>query len=134
MTQSAEHVSIGVPLTIADVVRVARQRVPVDLAAEARPRIVSSRAYVDTLVAADRTVYGITTGFGRLASVRIAASDVRQLQRNLLVSHAMGVGAPFSTEVVRAMLLLRAQSLSFGFSGIRLDIIALLVQKCKQHK
>ena len=89
---------------------------------------MSSRAYVDTLVAADRTVYGITTGFGRLASVRIAASDVRQLQRNLLVSHAMGVGAPFSTEVVRAMLLLRAQSLSFGFSGIRLDIIALLVE------
>jgi histidine ammonia-lyase len=63
-----------------------------------------------------------------LASVRIAAGDVRQLQRNLLVSHAMGVGTPLTTEVVRAMLLLRAQSLSFGFSGIRLAVIELLLE------
>ncbi|HYW50929.1 MAG TPA: histidine ammonia-lyase, partial [Gemmatimonadaceae bacterium] len=75
-----------------------------------------------------RTVYGITTGFGRLASVRIAAADVRQLQRNLLVSHAIGVGVPLSGEVVRAMLLLRAQSLSFGCSGVRIEIIELLIE------
>jgi len=119
---------IGAPLSIADVVRVARHGDPVRLADEARGQIVHSREYVESLVAADRTVYGITTGFGRLASVRIAASDVRQLQRNLLVSHAMGVGAPLSTEVVRAMLLLRAQSLSFGFSGIRIGVIELLLE------
>ncbi len=119
---------IGTPLSIADVVRVARHGDPVHLAEDARRRILRSREYVEALVAADRTVYGITTGFGRLASVRIAASDVRQLQRNLLVSHAMGVGAPLSTEVVRAMLLLRAQSLSFGFSGIRIGVIELLLE------
>ncbi len=127
MTPS-EPILIGTPLTIADVVRVARHRAPVLLAPEARDRILRSRAYVDSLVAADRTVYGITTGFGRLASVRIATADVQQLQRNLLVSHAMGVGAPLSSEVTRAMLLLRAQSLSFGFSGIRIAVIELLLE------
>ena len=121
-------VQVGRSLSIADVVQVARHGARVTLAEEARPRIDSSRAYVDALVAADRTVYGITTGFGRLASVRIAAGDVRQLQRNLLMSHAMGVGVPLSTEVVRGMLLLRAQSLSFGCSGIRISVIALLIE------
>ncbi len=127
MMPDTKSVVVGAPLSIADVVHVARHGARVQLADEARARIVKSRAYVESLVAADRTVYGITTGFGRLASVRIAASDVRQLQRNLLVSHAMGVGSPLSTEVVRAMLLLRAQSLSFGFSGIRIGVIELLL-------
>jgi len=127
MTASST-VHVGHALTIDDVVRVARHRAPVQLAGDVISRIEGSRRYVDALVAADRTVYGITTGFGRLASVRIAAADVQQLQRNLLVSHAMGVGAPLSTEVVRAMLLLRAQSLSFGFSGIRLVVIELLLE------
>ncbi|MBC7844140.1 MAG: histidine ammonia-lyase [Gemmatimonadaceae bacterium] len=122
-----DPVDVGLPISVADVVRVARHGARVRLADVARPRIVRSRDYVDALVAADRTVYGITTGFGRLASVRIAAGDVRQLQRNLLVSHAMGVGAPLTKEVVRAMLLLRAQSLAFGVSGIRIEVIELLL-------
>ena len=125
---TASDVLIGRSLTIDDVVQVARHGARVRLDDAARPRILSSRVYVDALVAADRTVYGITTGFGRLASVRIAAGDVQQLQRNLLVSHAMGVGVPFPTEVVRAMLLLRAQSLSFGYSGIRISVIELLLE------
>lgn len=124
---TVDPILVGQPLSIADVVRVARHGARVQLADEARARILRSREYVESLVAADRTVYGITTGFGRLASVRIAAGDVRQLQRNLLVSHAMGVGAPLSREVVRAMLLLRAQSLSFGVSGIRITVIELLL-------
>jgi histidine ammonia-lyase len=124
---SPEPVIVGATLTIADVVRVARDHAPVHLSADAIPRITRSRAYVDALVAENRTVYGITTGFGKLASVKIAPSDVRQLQRNLLVSHAMGVGQPLATDVVRAMLLLRAQSLAFGNSGIRLEVIQLLI-------
>jgi histidine ammonia-lyase len=122
-----ETIHVGAPITISDVVAVARHGAHVRLADEARGRIVQSRTYVESLVAADRNVYGITTGFGKLASVRIAAADVRQLQRNLLVSHAMGVGAPLATDVVRAMLLLRAQSLSFGVSGIRIEVIELLI-------
>jgi histidine ammonia-lyase len=124
----SETVFVGTPLSIDDVTKVARHGAPVRLAAEARERIIASRTYVDALVAADRTVYGITTGFGRLASVKIATDDVRQLQRNLLVSHAMGVGTPLATDVVRAMLLLRAQSLAFGFSGIRIAVIELLIE------
>jgi histidine ammonia-lyase len=123
-----DTVRVGNTLTISDVVSVARHGARVVLADEAKARILRSREYVESLVAADRTVYGITTGFGKLASVRIAATDVRQLQRNLLVSHAMGVGVPLATDVVRAMLLLRAQSLSFGVSGIRLCVIELLIE------
>ena len=121
-------VLVGHPLTIDDVALVARHDARVALADDARARIIRSREYVESLVAADKTVYGITTGFGRLASVRIAAGDVRQLQRNLLVSHAMGVGTPLSRDVVRGMLLLRAQSLSFGASGIRIAVIELLIE------
>ncbi len=120
-------VQVGEPLTVEDVVRVARHGALVRIAASAVARINASRAYVESLVAADRTVYGITTGFGRLASVKIASADVQKLQRNLLVSHAIGVGVPLSTEVVRAMLLLRAQSLAFGYSGVRMAVIDLLL-------
>lgn len=118
---------VGRPLALADVVRVARDGAMVALCPEARERIATSRAYVERLVAEGRTVYGVTTGFGKLANVRIDAADVRQLQRNLVVSHAMGVGEPYPTEVVRAMLLLRAQSLAMGHSGIRAEVIALLL-------
>jgi histidine ammonia-lyase len=126
MTNAA--VLVGQALTIDDVALVARHDAQVALADAARARIIRSREYVESLVAADKTVYGITTGFGRLASVRIAAGDVRQLQRNLLVSHAMGVGTPLPRDVVRGMLLLRAQSLSFGASGIRISVIELLLE------
>ncbi|MEP6590852.1 MAG: histidine ammonia-lyase [Gemmatimonadota bacterium] len=118
---------VGRPLSLRDVVRVARHGQPVALCPDAARRIAGSRAHVEQIVAEGRMVYGVTTGFGKLANVRIAPADVQQLQRNLIVSHAMGVGEPFSTEVVRAMLLLRAQSLSQGNSGIRVDVIVLLL-------
>ncbi len=120
-------VQVGTPISIEDVARVARDGAPVVLADAARPRIAASRQYIEQIVADHRTVYGVTTGFGKLAHVRIAPEDVRQLQRNLIVSHAMGVGEPLATDVVRAMLLLRAQSLAFGYSGARLEVIELLL-------
>ncbi len=119
---------VGRPLTLVDVVSVARHHQPVALCAEARARIATSRSYIERIVAEGRVVYGVTTGFGKLANVKIAPDDVQQLQRNLIVSHAMGVGEPLSTEVVRAMLLLRAQSLALGFSGIRVEVITLLLE------
>lgn len=120
-------VLVGRPLTLADVVAVARDGARVALCDDARGRIATSRAYIERLVAEGRTVYGVTTGFGKLANVRIDAADVQQLQRNLVVSHAMGVGTPYPAEVVRAMLLLRAQSLAQGNSGIRVEVIELLL-------
>lgn len=120
-------VQIGPPISLDEVVSVARQDARAELAPTARARMRASRDYIERLVAEGRTVYGVTTGFGKLASERIAPGDVQQLQRNLVVSHAMGVGEPFSTEVVRAMLLLRAQSLAAGYSGIRIEVVELLL-------
>ena len=123
-----DSVQVGPPLSINDVVRVARFGEAASLAESARERMRRSREYVDRLVEEGRTVYGISTGFGKLASEPIAPEDVQQLQRNLIVSHAMGVGEPFATEVVRAMLLLRAQSLAQGNSGIRIQVVELIIQ------
>ncbi len=122
-----DTVAVGTTLTLRDVVRVARFGASTALAPEARSAIAASRAYIDRLVAEDRVVYGVTTGFGKLANRKIAPQDVRQLQRNLIMSHAIGVGEPLPVEVVRAMLLLRAQSLSRGHSGVRIEVIELIL-------
>jgi histidine ammonia-lyase len=121
-------VVVGRPLTLEHVVSVARHGAPVLLDDEALQRIRRAREYVDRLLAEERNAYGITTGFGKLAQVRVSPEDVRRLQRNLIVSHAVGVGEPLPTEVVRAMLLLRAQSLSFGHSGAREEVVVLLLR------
>lgn len=123
-----DSVLVGEPLSIDDVVRVARDGADVAIAPDARTRMQQSRDYIERLVAEGRIVYGVTTGFGKLASERIDPADVRQLQRNLVVSHAMGVGEPLPAEVVRAMLLLRAQSLAMGCSGIRIEVVQLLLE------
>src|SRR6266480_6110245 len=80
------------------------------------------------IVARDVVVYGVNTGFGKLSDVRIPQSDLRQLQRNLVRSHACGIGNPLSEAEVRAMILLRANVLALGFSGVRLEIIQLLCE------
>jgi histidine ammonia-lyase len=123
-----DSVLIGEPMTLADVVRVARDGADVAISPAARTQMEASRRYIERLVDEGRTVYGVTTGFGKLATERIAPSDVKALQRNLIVSHAMGVGEPLPTDVVRAMLLLRAQSLALGHSGIRVEVVQLLLE------
>ena len=109
----------GADLTIADVEAVARGGATAQLDGSARARMEEARAVVERLVAAGEVVYGITTGFGDLAGTFIPPADARRLQENLLVSHAVGVGAPLPQDVVRAMLLLRANTLALGHSGCR---------------
>jgi histidine ammonia-lyase len=109
----------GADLTIADVEAVARGGATARLDRNARARMDEARAVVERLVAAGEVVYGITTGFGDLAGTFIPPADARRLQENLLVSHAVGVGAPLPQDVVRAMLLLRANTLALGHSGCR---------------
>src|SRR3954471_5823507 len=116
------------PLTLDDVRAVAGGASDVQLDEAARKRIAASRAVVEELVSTDQIVYGVTTGFGDLASKRIAHADVEMLQQNLLVSHAVGVGEPHSTEVVRAMLLLRANALAQGYSGCRAVVVERLLE------
>jgi histidine ammonia-lyase len=109
----------GNDLTFPQLYDVARRGEQVQLTASAVERMNASRAVVDRLVASGETAYGINTGFGKLASVRISPEQVRQLQVNLVRSHGCGVGAPLSEPETRAMMLLRANALAKGLSGVR---------------
>ncbi len=117
----------GARLSIRDVVAVARGGAPVSLDLDARRRINRASAYVDTLLKRERPVYGVTTGFGRFADVVISPDDSAALQRNLLLSHASGVGELLPDEVVRAILLLRANALACGYSGARAEVVDTLI-------
>ncbi|HEX5589620.1 MAG TPA: histidine ammonia-lyase [Candidatus Limnocylindrales bacterium] len=109
----------GADLTIADVEAVARHGAVAALDVHARERMQEARDVIERLVAEGAVVYGVTTGFGALADRSIDPADVERLQENLLVSHAVGVGEPLPRDVVRAMLLLRANTLALGHSGAR---------------
>nr|MCU0701617.1 aromatic amino acid lyase [Myxococcaceae bacterium] len=109
----------GNTLTLEQIDEVSTHGRKVGLSPEARARVEAARALVDKVAAGDEPAYGINTGFGTLAEVRIDKKDLRQLQRNLIVSHAVGVGAPLPQREARALLLLRCNVLAKGFSGIR---------------
>jgi len=117
----------GRGLTVEDVLAVARGMRPVDVDPTARERMAASRAVIDRVAASGETVYGVTTGFGDLADVRISPEQTATLQRNLVRSHAAGVGEPLPEEVVRAMLVLRVNALAVGLSGVRPELADLLV-------
>jgi histidine ammonia-lyase len=117
----------GTRLTLADVERVAHGAPAPALSAEARGAMQRSRDWVEATLGAARPVYGVNTGFGSLARVPIAAADSAALSRNLVRSHAAGVGPPCPREVVRAMMLLRANALARGASGCRPALVDTLV-------
>jgi histidine ammonia-lyase len=116
----------GNDLTFDQLYAVALHNEAVSLSPAAVTRMKASRAVVDRLVAANETAYGINTGFGKLASVRISAEQVRQLQINLVRSHGCGVGTPLSMPETRAMMLLRANALAKGLSGVRPVVVETL--------
>jgi histidine ammonia-lyase len=116
----------GNDLTFSQLYDVALHGQQVQLAASAIVRMNASRAVVDRLVASGAAAYGINTGFGKLASVRISTEQVRQLQVNLVRSHACGVGTPLSEAETRAMILLRANALAKGLSGVRPPVVETL--------
>jgi histidine ammonia-lyase len=112
----------GRDLTLEDVEAVVRHGTIAELSPDARARMSASRSAIERLVAEGEPVYGVTTGFGDLATVSIAPEDARRLQENLVVSHAVGVGPLHDRETVRAMLLLRANTLAVGHSGCRPEL------------
>ncbi|PYU60461.1 MAG: histidine ammonia-lyase, partial [Acidobacteria bacterium] len=118
----------GNDLTFLHLHDVALRGAEVQLTASAIERMNASRAVVERLVASGATAYGINTGFGKLASVRISTEQVRQLQVNLVRSHACGLGVPLSEAETRAMMLLRANALAKGFSGVRPRVVETLCQ------
>ena len=118
----------GKELRLDQFVKIARYKEEVCIAKENVELIRQASDFVQGIVASERPVYGINTGFGKLANVAIKKAEVKKLQKNLLMSHACGVGEPFSTEVVRGMMLLRINALAKGYSGIRLGTLEKMVE------
>ena len=118
----------GNDLSLEDLRQIVYSKSPVLLAPDAREAVEAARAVVDELIAQDRVAYAITTGVGLLSDVKISHEQIRELQVNLIRSHAVGVGEPLSEFESRAMMLLRANSLSKGFSGVRPVIIDTLCE------
>src|SRR5688572_28980340 len=123
----------GHSLTLRELVAIAHDHAPVAIGAEARARVEAARAVVDEFAGREEPAYGINTGFGNFADVRIPHDSLSQLQVNLLRSHAAGVGEPLPVPVVRASMALRANVLAKGFSGIRAATLDLLVELLNRH-
>lgn len=127
----------GSPLSIDDLVRVARATlacpVRVELAPAARERVAASRAVVTAALAGDRAVYGLNTGFGSLSRVRIGRDRARDLQKNIIRSHACGVGDYLPRETSRALMLTLAASLARGASGVRVETLERIVTLLNEH-
>ncbi len=121
----------GSDLNLEKVWRIA-QGEAVGISTAAMEKVRASRAIVEKLIADDRVVYGITTGFGHLCNTRINRADLERLQTNLVRSHATGVGEPFARDAVRAMIAVRINSLLHGVSGVRPELILALVELLNQ--
>ncbi len=125
---SHKQVIIQDKLELREVACVARDKAHVQLSPEVKKRILSSRGYVEKIIEKNQRVYGINTGFGALSEVTISREKLQELQHNIITSHAVGVGDPLSEDVVRAILLLKINTLSKGYSGVRLEIVEALVK------
>jgi len=118
----------GESLTLVDIVWVARKGTKVKLSPKAEAKVKESREVLEQFIKQKKTVYGVTTGFGAFGNIIIPPEKLQELQSNLIRSHAAGVGNPASTEVVRSMMLLRANTLAKGYSGIRLETLQTLIE------
>lgn len=118
----------GNSLTLEEIYLVTNENHPVSLVHGAVENIKKSRSWVENIISQGEPVYGINTGFGVFSNRQISSEETRQLNRNLILSHAVGTGAALPTEVVRAAMLIRANTLSKGFSGVRLQLIETLLE------
>src|SRR5215216_7165474 len=118
----------GEDLTPDDVWRVAVEDAGVELDESAREKLQAARAVVEEALERDEPTYGVTTGFGRFVSRRIPEELAEELQLRLLRSHACGVGDPYPHDVVRAAMLMRANTLAKGYSGTRVEVVELLLE------
>ncbi len=118
----------GHHLRIEDVVNVARNNFQVGISEQGRKNIAHSYSIKKSIINSGRPIYGINTGFGIFSDKRIAAKDLKKLSRNLILSHAVGTGKPLEKEIVRAAMLVRANTLSKGYSGVRLEIVETLLE------
>ncbi|NLX63066.1 MAG: histidine ammonia-lyase [Tissierellia bacterium] len=117
----------GNNLSMEDFIKVVRHGYKVELSRDAIERVENSRKIVDEFIEEEKVVYGITTGFGKFSDVTISKEETKLLQKNLITSHACGVGKALDEEVVRAIMLLRANALAKGYSGVRLSTLNTLI-------
>lgn len=115
-------------LTLNDFIKVTRKEEEVALCEDTRNRIIASREVLERAAEGDHAVYGVNTGFGKFSEVKISKNELKDLQRNLIISHACGVGNPMKKEEVRGVMLLRINALARGFSGIRLETLETLLE------
>ncbi|MGB9756519.1 MAG: histidine ammonia-lyase [Candidatus Bathyarchaeales archaeon] len=118
----------GETLTIEDIVKVARENAKVIIPEKVKEKVKKSREVLEKLVKEGQIIYGVNTGFGALSNKTITPEENKKLQTNLIRSHATGVGKHLSTEIVRALMLLRANTLAKGYSGIRLETLETIVE------
>ncbi|HOB70815.1 MAG TPA: aromatic amino acid lyase, partial [bacterium] len=118
----------GEKLTISDVVEIAKGNAVVEVEGSTRAKMAKCRQFVDSILDDDKPVYGINTGFGILSDVKIAHENLEELQINLIRSHAIAVGTPYDKETVRAIMVLRANVLAKGYSGITLETFDKLLE------
>ena len=117
----------GFDLTIEDVVQVARFGAKVGIAEEAKAQMLKSRNFIDKCIEEGQVIYGVNTGYGKFSDVAVSTSELEELQRNLIYADAVGIGRHFDTEIVRTMMLLRANAVAKGFSGVFIETAQTLV-------
>jgi histidine ammonia-lyase len=117
----------GQPLTLAEIESVAAGRSKTILSAKAMERIAESRRVVDEVLSRNQVVYGVNTGFGKLADVHVPPSEIEALQVNLVRSHSSGLGKPLSIPETRALMVLRANVFALGYSGCRVELVETLL-------
>ncbi|HEX38171.1 MAG TPA: histidine ammonia-lyase [Candidatus Cloacimonetes bacterium] len=118
----------GTSLTLNEIYEIAHERTRVELTDEARKKIIRCRKHIEEIIEKDQVVYGVNTGFGAFKDKRISRDKLKELQRNLIISHSTGVGYYLSVPVVRAIMLLRINSLASGYSGIRMETLQTLIE------
>ncbi len=118
----------GETLTIEEIVRVARENAKVKIPEKTKDKVRKSREVLERLIRENQVIYGVNTGFGALSNKKILPEEIKQLQVNIIRSHSTGVEKPLSTEIVRALMFLRVNTLAKGYSGIRLKILETLVE------
>lgn len=116
------------PLSIDEIIRISRNLETVELGGKAKARVEESNKRLKQIIKSGKAVYGINTGFGVFADKHIQADEIIKLNRNLILSHAAGVGEPLSEEIVRAAMLVRANTLAKGYSGIRIELINTIIK------
>lgn len=118
----------GNTVTLEDVVAIARFGHPVGLTEDAKIKMIQSRVCVEKFIQEGKAIYGLNTGFGKFSDIAISSDELDELQKNLIYADAVGIGNPFDTEITRAIMVLRANALAKGYSGIRLGTVETLIE------